>query len=165
MKHYLIRFITGCILCWSSPILAQDFNYDRYSATTLQAIADEWNKTTESYEPGISILTPSLSIRIDASALGASTSCSNETLGLILKVSGLQQALREVGINRCLSIAATPNSTPITVYIQDRLTTDYDQEVRAGSSVRLYALLLAYQVSEDRKMNAPILLVNAFRAL
>ena len=138
--------------------LAEDFK--GYRTTTLDAVTDNWNRKTASEGPGFSFSRPE-KIKFVATLREAPKPCGTAVLGIVLKMMGLADLLKQVGVSHCIALSSA-KGTQVVAYLQDVLVPGLNADVRIGRPFNVYADFLAFQVSADRSRNMPVMLVSRF---
>jgi hypothetical protein len=142
------------------PTFAQAQNFQGYRATTLDAVFDEWNDTTKTDGPGVSMSTPQ-KIKFVATLREMPKTCSNAALQSVLVTLGWADLLKQVSITHCL-VFTSPSGRRVVAYVQDTLVPGLQTDAKIDQPVDIYADLMAYVVNADRSRNAPIMFVSRF---
>ena len=131
-------------ICWAQ-------NFERYQAKTLDAVFDEWNGITKSYEVGLSVIQPQ-KIRFVATYRLAAQPCDTRALEFVLTTLGATAILKQ----------ATQQGRQVIAYLQDVLVPGLKSDAHLDAPIEIYADLLAYNINSDRSRNMPILLISRF---
>jgi hypothetical protein len=140
-------------ICWAQ-------SFERYQAKTLDAVFDEWNDLTKTYEVGLSVIRPQ-KIRFVATYRLAAQPCDTRALEFVLTTLGATAILKQVSVTHCLGLSSQQGRQAIA-YLQDVLVPGLKSDARLGAPIEIYADLLAYNVNSDRSRNMPILLISRF---
>ena len=91
----------------------------------------------------------------------APKACSTAVFDTVLQMTGFSDLLKQIKISHCLAFTSAKGRS-VNAYVQDILVPGLTTDAPIGSSIEIYANLLAYQVNSDRSRNAPIMLVSRF---
>lgn len=140
-------------ICWAQ-------SFERYQAKTLDAVFDEWNDLTKTYEVGLSVIQPQ-KIRFVATYRLVAQPCDTRALEFVLTTLGATAILKQVSVTHCLGLSSQQGRQAIAD-LQDVLVPGLKSDARLGAPIEIYADLLAYNVNSDRSRNMPILLISRF---
>jgi len=137
---------------------AQDFK--NYRNTTLDTVIEEWKGRTKGLGQGIS-LSPPAKIKFVATMSGPPVSCSDAALRIVVRMIDLEDQLKDVKINNCLSLA-TRKGRVVTAHVQDVLVPGLNSDAKVGGPIEIWADVLAYNVAQKRSDDTLIMLINRF---
>jgi peptidase M23-like protein len=141
------------LLSFQLAAAAAAFDYDRYKAADLDAIA------TRKPPAGLGVdVFPVRSLRFEVTLAAQAAPCPTKFLKWAMATSGIpKEFIETVSISRCIQVKSAKGRL-FTMYVQDALTEHLEKEVSKGGKLTLYAALIYF----DQK--GPGILVNEFKA-
>jgi hypothetical protein len=142
------------------PALSHAQKGPAYKDVTLDAIYAEWNETTKSYSPGMSVMQPQ-KLKFTAKYASPPQPCNNSALESIFNTLGKPGILKQVAITHCIKFTSEEGKT-VNAWVQDVLVPGLQADAKLDGLIEIYADLLAYGVGTDRTRNMPFMLINRF---
>ena len=132
---------------------AKAFDYDRYQAADLDALAVR----KPALGIGVDVL-PAQSVRLDVTLVSQAATCSTKVVKWAMRTAGIaKDVVASTPVSHCVKVKSAKGRTYL-IFIQDVLTDGLAREVRPGGKLTLYASLV---YSAQR---GPGLVVNEFSA-
>ena len=156
----MFRCLLLCALLVPLACLAQQS--PSYKTVSLDEVFAEWDATTRTYPPGMSVMQPQ-KLRLTAKYVSGPQPCSPRALEIIFNTLGKPAVLKQVSITNCIKLSSAAGR-PVVAWVQDVLVPGLNADVQAGAEIDLRVDLLAYGVGTDRSHNMPYMLVSGFDA-